>query len=81
MDALSGENSYGGSDIIEEIRSECERLACEVFRSKYAEVRPIGWRIDYFVVSGDLENKVEDSQILKEHWCSDHVPVRLFLSL
>ncbi|MCL4330266.1 MAG: serine hydroxymethyltransferase [Candidatus Thermoplasmatota archaeon] len=45
IDAETGENSYGGSDIIEEIRVECERLACEVFRVKYAEVRPIGAHI------------------------------------
>lgn len=42
FDTGTGENSYGGSDIIEEIREESERLACEVFRARHAEVRPIG---------------------------------------
>lgn len=45
-----------------------------------AREKNIGWRIDYFVVSSDMEKKVEDSRILKEHYCSDHVPVQLFIS-
>jgi exodeoxyribonuclease-3 len=37
----------------------------------------IGWRIDYFLVSKKLENKVKDSSILTEIMGSDHAPVKL----
>lgn len=36
-----------------------------------------GWRIDYFLVSDALEEKLEDAQILTEVYGSDHCPVVL----
>ncbi|WIA12732.1 hypothetical protein OEZ85_006370 [Tetradesmus obliquus] len=38
-----------------------------------------GWRLDYFLVSSDLADKVHDSYILKEITGSDHVPLGLVL--
>lgn len=37
----------------------------------------IGWRIDYFLVSKDLENKLIDAQIHQNILGSDHCPVYL----
>lgn len=37
----------------------------------------IGWRIDYFFVSNELENKVKSAYILREQEGSDHVPVSI----
>ncbi len=37
----------------------------------------IGWRIDYFLVSKNLENKVKESMILTEILGSDHAPVKI----
>lgn len=37
----------------------------------------IGWRIDYFLVSKKLENKVKDSSILTDIMGSDHAPIKL----
>lgn len=37
----------------------------------------IGWRIDYFLVSKKLENKINDSNILTEIMGSDHAPIKL----
>ena len=37
----------------------------------------IGWRIDYFVVSNDFVDKVEDSKIFTSVLGSDHAPVML----
>lgn len=37
----------------------------------------IGWRIDYFLVSKTLENKVKDSNILIKVLGSDHAPIKL----
>lgn len=38
-----------------------------------------GWRIDYFIVSEDLENELEDAEIHPEVMGSDHCPVMLLL--
>lgn len=38
-----------------------------------------GWRIDYFVVSKDLKDKMTDAKIHTEIFGSDHCPVELDL--
>ncbi|HCJ40292.1 exodeoxyribonuclease III [uncultured Ruminococcus sp.] len=40
-----------------------------------------GWRIDYFVVSERLMDKVDDSKILTEITGSDHCPVELDINI
>ena len=37
----------------------------------------IGWRIDYFLVSQSLKNKVKESSILTDIMGSDHAPIKL----
>ena len=44
-----------------------------------AREKNIGWRIDYFVVTGDLINNVKDSVILENIRGSDHAPLELIL--
>lgn len=44
-----------------------------------ARARNIGWRIDYFLVSQDLKNKIKDAKIFDEIHGSDHCPVSLEL--
>ena len=44
-----------------------------------AREKNAGWRIDYFVVSERLMDKVEDSLILTDVMGSDHCPVELLL--
>jgi exodeoxyribonuclease-3 len=56
-----------------------EQYTWWTYRFKARE-RNIGWRIDYFVVSGELKGKVASSEILPEVFGSDHCPVRLVLS-
>lgn len=50
------------------------------YRTKARE-RGIGWRIDYFVVSNRLMDKVKDSLIYDEVYGSDHCPVGLILDI
>ncbi|AMC92473.1 exodeoxyribonuclease III [Erysipelothrix larvae] len=40
-----------------------------------------GWRIDYFVVSNRLQNKILDADILDQEFGSDHAPVVLKLDI
>ena len=42
-----------------------------------ARQRNVGWRIDYFVVSDRLREKIKDAYILPEVMGSDHCPVGL----
>lgn len=42
-----------------------------------ARARNVGWRIDYFLVSGKLKSKIKDSKILPEVLGSDHCPIML----
>ena len=44
-----------------------------------ARERNVGWRIDYFVISDRLRDKVRDAYILPEVQGSDHCPVGLDL--
>ena len=68
----------------------------DTFRYKYPEVegkyswwsymfhareKNAGWRIDYFIVSENLKDKIEDAKILDDIYGSDHCPVELDLSI
>ncbi len=43
--------------------------------------RNVGWRIDYFFVSKNLEKKIKDANILDDFLGSDHAPVVLDVSV
>jgi exodeoxyribonuclease-3 len=43
----------------------------------HARENNAGWRIDYFIVSDKLKDKIEDSKIRSEIMGSDHCPVEL----
>lgn len=43
--------------------------------------RNIGWRIDYFIVSNDLQKHIQDASIHPEILGSDHCPVELNITL
>ncbi|BAB59187.1 exodeoxyribonuclease [Thermoplasma volcanium GSS1] len=46
-----------------------------------AREKNIGWRIDYFVVSDDIKDKVKASRILENVKGSDHAPVELEIDI
>lgn len=46
-----------------------------------AREKNIGWRIDYFVVSDDIKNKIKESSIRSDIMGSDHCPVCLEIEL
>ena len=46
-----------------------------------ARERNAGWRIDYFLVSDELEGKIEDAKIHSDILGSDHCPVELDIDL
>lgn len=48
------------------------------YRNKSRE-KNIGWRIDYFLLSNKIKNKVIESDILTDIYGSDHSPIKLIL--
>ena len=46
-----------------------------------ARVKNIGWRIDYFIVSNVLKEKIKDSKINDEIMGSDHCPIELDIQI
>ncbi len=47
----------------------------------HAREKNAGWRIDYFIVSDDLKNNIEDAKILDNVYGSDHCPVELDINI
>ena len=46
-----------------------------------ARQKNIGWRIDYFIVSNSLQEKIKEATILPDIFGSDHCPVLLNINL
>lgn len=46
-----------------------------------ARAKDIGWRIDYFIVSSDIKEKIKDAYIFKDIYGSDHCPVGLDIKI
>ncbi|AXH14607.1 exodeoxyribonuclease III [Malaciobacter mytili] len=46
-----------------------------------ARTNNVGWRIDYFYVSEDLKDNINDAYILNEYMGSDHCPIVLEIKL
>ncbi len=47
----------------------------------HARENNAGWRIDYFIVSDSIKDKIEDAKILSDIMGSDHCPVELDIDL
>ncbi len=45
-----------------------------------AREKNVGWRLDYFIVSESLTDRIEEAEILNEVTGSDHCPVALHLA-
>ena len=47
----------------------------------HAREKNVGWRIDYFIVSNSLKDKIIDSKIHQEVLGSDHCPIELDINI
>ena len=47
----------------------------------HAREKNAGWRIDYFIVSDNLKDNIEDAKILDNIYGSDHCPVELDINI
>ncbi len=46
-----------------------------------AREKNVGWRIDYFIVSDRIKEKIQEAKILSDVYGSDHCPVELDLAI
>ena len=46
-----------------------------------ARAKNAGWRIDYFIVSNDIKNKIKEAKIDEDVMGSDHCPVELEIEI
>lgn len=60
-----------------------EKTDCYTWWSYFAKSRErnIGWRIDYFIVSKNLENNIQEAYIYDEILGSDHCPVGIEINI
>ncbi len=65
-------------DSYRQLYPEKEEYSWWSYRTKARE-RNAGWRIDYWLVSKELWDRVEDSKILTDVYGSDHCPIELDL--
>jgi len=71
--------SHGYIDTFRHVHGdEPERYSWWSMRTR-ARARNVGWRIDYFFVSDDLEMDILDADILESVTGSDHCPVKLVM--
>ena len=79
-DAFSKLLALGFKDTYRELYPETVKYSWWSYRMR-ARDRGVGWRIDYFVVSDRLMEKVEDALIYDDVFGSDHCPVGLLIDL
>ncbi|MDR1199725.1 MAG: exodeoxyribonuclease III [Prevotellaceae bacterium] len=68
----------GFVDTFREFCKDGERYSWWSYRSG-ARPRNLGWRIDYFLVSENMKNRLVDADILDTVVHSDHCPVKLIM--
>jgi exodeoxyribonuclease III len=70
--------AQGYLDTFRQFRADPDCYTWWSFRSG-ARNRNVGWRIDYFCISEDLQNNLTDSEIHSDVMGSDHAPISLKL--
>jgi len=71
---------HGYLDTFRIFTDEPEHYSWWTYRNE-ARARNIGWRIDYFVVTEDLKEKITNASILTDIMGSDHAPVMIELEM
>ncbi len=79
IDGIQGHLDAGFIDTFRHIHGDTIKYSWWSYRAA-ARARNVGWRIDYFLTSQSIIDKVADSFILNEIMGSDHCPVGIELS-
>ncbi len=79
IDGLDRYITSGFIDTFREMHPETVKYSWWSYRAG-ARTKNVGWRIDYFLASPGLRDKLKDADILNEIMGSDHCPVQLDLA-
>lgn len=79
IDGMSNMLNAGFVDIFRHLHPEEVAYSYWSYRFN-SRAKNTGWRIDYFLVSASLVDKVKATSILSEYMGSDHCPISLELS-
>ncbi len=80
IDGMTNFLAAGFVDIFRHRNPEVEAYTYWSMRMNARE-RNVGWRLDYFLISESLVDKVNDIKILSDIYGSDHCPVLLDISI
>lgn len=80
IDGLDNLVAAGFTDSFRHLHPETAKYSWWSYRAGARE-RNVGWRIDYFLVSSALQNRIKEADIYTDILGSDHCPVSLHLSL
>jgi exodeoxyribonuclease III len=78
IDGMDAYTSNGFVDSFRAINDDAVKYSWWSYRGG-ARDSNVGWRIDYFLVSESLMNRVEDAYILNDVYGSDHCPVGIVI--
>ena len=70
----------GFTDTFRSLYPDTVKYSWWSYRMKARE-RNAGWRIDYFIISDRLSDKLQDAEILNDVFGSDHCPVSITINL
>lgn len=84
QEEIDGMDNFNNAGLIDTFRllhpDATEKYSWWSFRGG-ARDRNVGWRIDYFLVSEAIKDKIESADILMDMHGSDHCPVQIELSI
>lgn len=80
IDGMTRLLNSGFIDTFRHFYPEKEAYTYWSYRFKARE-RNVGWRLDYFIVSENLLEKIKESTMLPEYYGSDHCPIELQFAL
>lgn len=79
MDGLSNMIDSGFVDTFRMLHPDTVKYSWWSYRFN-SRAKNVGWRLDYALVSKELESQIKDAFILNEHMGSDHCPIGVELS-
>lgn len=79
IDGMDNYIAAGFIDTFRHLRADEVKYSWWSFRAG-ARARNVGWRIDYFLVSPSLQDRLKDADIYNDIMGSDHCPVMLELN-
>ncbi len=78
IDGIDNIINAGFVDAFRHVNPSTQKFSWWSYRAGARE-RNVGWRIDYFLVSEQIKDKIKDADLLNDVYGSDHCPVSVSL--